>query len=286
MNPQKLRVVLPKGRIFDKVKTLLREAGIYLHMNAREYRPAVNDCEIEIKIMKPQNIPTLVELGSHHVGFTGHDWVVETRAQVVELLDLEFDPVTVVAAAPDGLINTGKGKKKIVVASEYETISRRFLEIQPYEYVFLRTYGATEVFPPDDADMIIDNMASGRTLEEHGLSVISTILHSSTRFICNKEVLEDPWKKQKIYEMKMLFQSILDARDRVMLEMNIPPDHLTEIVSELPCMKSPTVAPLYGNQGFAVKIAVKKTEITKLIPRLKQLGATDILEYNLQKVVV
>ncbi|MGD2072843.1 MAG: ATP phosphoribosyltransferase [Candidatus Thorarchaeota archaeon] len=283
---QKLRVVLPKGRIFENVKTLLHEAGIYLHMNGREYRPAVNDGEIEIKIMKPQNIPKLVEFGSHHVGFTGHDWVVETGANVVELLDLGFDPVKIVAAAPHDLMDTDGGKKKIVVASEYATISRIYLDSQPYEYVFLRTYGATEVFPPDDADMIIDNMATGRTLKKHGLSVISTILESSTRFICNAEVLEDPWKKQKIHEMKMLFQSILQARDRVMLEMNIPSAHFDRIIKELPCMKSPTVAPLYGDQGVAVKIAVKKTEVTKLLPRLKQLGATDILEYNLQKVVV
>jgi ATP phosphoribosyltransferase len=283
---QKLRVVLPKGRIFENVRTLLHEAGIYLHMDGREYRPAVNDPEIKIKIMKPQNIPKLVEFGSHHVGFTGHDWVIETGADVVELLDLGFDPVKIVVAAPPDLMDTDSEKKKIVVASEYASISRTYLDSQPYDYVFLRTYGATEVFPPDDADMIIDNMATGRTLKDHGLSVISTILESSTRFICNREVLKDPVKNQKIYEMKMLFQSILQARDRVMLEMNIPSTHFKKIIKELPCMKSPTVAPLYGDQGVAVKVAVKKTEVTTLLPRLKQLGATDILEYNIQKVVV
>lgn len=134
--------------------------------------------------------------------------------------------------------------------------------------------------------MIIDNMATGRTLEEHGLKVIDTILESSTRFIANRKAMRDPWKKAKILEMKLLFRAILDARERVMLEMNVPKDKFDEIVRKLPCMRSPTVSSLYGEGGFAVKVAVKRTEVTKLIPLLKKLGATDILEYELRKVVV
>ena len=150
----------------------------------------------------------------------------------------------------------------------------------------MRTFGATEVFPPDDADMIIDNTATGRTLKEHNLRVIGELLKSSTRFIANKEIFEDSRKKEKITEMKMLFQAILDARERVMLEMNIPENRFEEIVKILPCMRSPTVAPLFGEKGFAVKVAVKIEETTKLIPKLKRLGATDILEYEIRKVVL
>lgn len=285
-NQQKLRVVIPKGRICQNIVDLINDAGITLHLDERVYRPIVIDKEIEIKIMKPQNIPKLVELGSHDIGFTGYDWIVETGADVTEIMDLKFDPVRIVAAIPQTFVNKDIHKRKILVASEYENITRTFLKKEKYKFVFLRTYGATEVFPPDDADMIIDNTSTGITLEEHNLSIIATILESSTRFIANKKTLTDKWKSERIYELKMLFQAILDARGRVMLEMNIPKARFEEIVKVLPCMRSPTVAPLYGEQGYAVKVAVKKQEVTKLIPLVKKLGATDILEYEIRKVII
>ncbi len=283
---RKLSVVIPKGSIYENVIGLLKDAGIGLQIDERTYRPIISDEELEIKIMRPQNIPELIDLGSHDVGFTGRDWVIETGADVVEIMDLMLDPVKIVAAIPEELVNQDLHKRKIIVASEYENIARKFLDENNYDYVFLRTYGATEVFPPDDADMIIDNMSTGRTLKEHNLHVIATLLESSTRFIGNKGAMDDPEKNEKISEMKMLFLGVLDARNRVMLEMNVPKEKFDEIVKVLPCMRSPTVAPLYGEQGYAVKVAVKRTEATKLIPLLKKLGATDILEYEFRKVVV
>jgi len=283
---QKLKLVIPKGIIYENVAKLLYEAGISIQCNERIYRPFVSDPDIEMKIMKPQNIAKLIELGSHDAGFTGYDWIVETRADVTEVLDLSLDPVKIVAAIPKNLKRRDLYERKIVVASEYENIAKSFLKKEKYDSVLLRTFGATEVFPPDDADMIIDNTATGRTLKEHNLRVIGELLKSSTRFIANKEIFEDSRKKEKITEMKMLFQAILDARERVMLEMNIPENRFEEIVKILPCMRSPTVAPLFGEKGFAVKVAVKIEETTKLIPKLKRLGATDILEYEIRKVVL
>ncbi|MDZ7262682.1 MAG: ATP phosphoribosyltransferase, partial [candidate division KSB1 bacterium] len=239
----KLKVVIPKGRIYENVARLFNDAGFGLEVDERVYIPRVDDPELEAKIMKPQNIPQLVELGSHDIGFTGHDWIVETQADVTEMLDLKFDPVKIVAAIPEQLLTSDLHQRKLVVASEYETIARRFLEKEKYQYVLLRTYGATEVFPPDDADMIIDNISTGRTLQEHNLHIIATLMESSTRFIVNKKALEDPWKSEKIGKMKMLFQSVLDARERVMLEMNVPQEKFEAIVKVLPCMRSPTVAP-------------------------------------------
>lgn len=286
MSEFKIKLVIPKGRILASVMKLLNDAGINIYTNDRLYRPIVDDKELEIKIMKTQNIPTLVELGSHDAGFTGYDWLAETGAEVAELLDLKFDPVRIVAVIPRGLTMNELKAKKLIVASEYENISKMFLQQNNLDYVFLRTYGATEVYPPDDADMIIDNTSTGQTLEEHNLTIVATILESSTRFIVNRKALEDPVKAEKIEEMKLMFQAILDARERVMLEMNVPKDKFTDIVKALPCMRSPTVAPLYGEQGYAVKAAVKKHEVRKLIPLLKKLGATDILEYKFEKVVL
>jgi len=282
----KLKIVIPKGRIYDNVIKLLNSAGFGINVDDRFYRPAVNDNkEIEVKIMKTQNIPRLLELGRHDVGFSGFDWIVETGANVAKIMDLKFDPVKIVAAIPEKFEIEDLHRRKIVVASEYESITCSFLEKEKFDYVFLRTFGATEVFPPEDADMIVDNISTGRTLAAHGLKVVATILESSTRFIANKDALNDRWKRSKVSELKMLFQSILDARDHIMLEMNIPLEKFDQIVRILPCMRSPTVAELYGEQGYAVKVAVKKEESTKLIPKLKKLGATDILEYELRKVL-
>ncbi|MBC8180570.1 ATP phosphoribosyltransferase [candidate division KSB1 bacterium] len=282
----KLKMVIPKGRIYSNVVNLLNDSGFGVERAERVYVPRVEDSEIEAKIMKPQNIPKLVELGAHDIGFTGRDWVMETNANVTEILDLGFDRVKIVAAIPESLVGIDIKKKRMIVASEYERISKQFLKKEKYDFIFMRTYGATEVFPPEDADMIIDNTSTGRTLKEHNLHIICTVTESTTRLIANKTALDDPWKKEKIEEMKMLFQAVLDARERVMLEMNVPKERFKEIVQELPCMRSPTVSELHGEQGYAVKIAVKKTEVVKLIPMLKKYGATDILEYEMRKVVL
>jgi ATP phosphoribosyltransferase len=282
---RKLSVVIPKGSIFESVTRLMNDAGIDGRVNDRAYRPLVSDPELEVKIMRPQNIPELIELGSHDAGFTGFDWIAETNADVMQVLDLGLDPVKIVAAIPKGIDPRDLRTRRIVVASEYEHLSKKFLDHEGYNYVFLRTYGATEVFPPDDADMIIDNTSSGRTLIEHDLIVLATLMTSSTRFIANKRSYEDPSKREKFDEMRMVFKAILDARLRVMLEMNIPKERFNDVVSELPCMRAPTVSPLHNDQGFAVKIAVPRAEVSRLVPRLKKLGAMDIVEYDLRKVV-
>ncbi|MGB9720562.1 MAG: ATP phosphoribosyltransferase [bacterium] len=283
---KRLRIAIPKGSIYEQVVKLFVDAGINMGANERTYRPFVSDPELEIKILRPQNIPELIEIGSHDAGFTGKDWIVESNADVIEIMDLRLDPVKIVSAIPENTNITNLRKKEIIVASEYERLTRDFLDREGYRYKFLRTYGATEVFPPEDADMIIDNTATGTTLKEHKLRILQVIMKSTTRFVAGRKTMKDGWKRNKIEELKMLFQAVLDARERVMLEMNVPREKFDRIVKILPCMRSPTIAPLYGEKGFAVKIAVKKSEVVKLIPRLKRLGATDILEYEFRKVVV
>ncbi|MEO0136745.1 MAG: ATP phosphoribosyltransferase [candidate division WOR-3 bacterium] len=283
---KRLKLVIPKGSIFENVVRLFSDAGIQIKTDERIYRPFVNDPEIQIKILRPQNIPDLIEIGAHDAGFTGKDWVVESAAEVIEVLDLKLDPVRIVAAIPEEMDVKVLRRRKIIVASEYERLTKEFLRKEGFEYKFLRTYGATEVFPPEDADMIIDNTATGTTLKEHNLKIYKILMDSTTRFIASRNALNDPWKKNKIEELKMLFQAVLDARERVMLEMNVPKEKFDRIVKILPCMRAPTVAPLYGEKGFAVKVAVRKNEVIKLIPQLKRLGATDILEYEFRKVVV
>ncbi len=280
-----IKMVIPKGRIYSNIVELLHDAGIDVAANDRHYIPHLSDPEIDAKIMKPQNIAQLIQLGSHDIGFTGYDWIVETKSKVVELMDLELDPVSVVAAVPSHFTVEKLRKKKLVVASEYENIAKKYLKESRYEYYLLRTFGATEAFPPEDADMIIDNTSTGQTLNDHDLKIIATLMTSSTRFIANREVMRHDRKREKIEELTMLFTAVLDARKRVMLEMNVPADKLDKLVSMLPCMRAPTVSELYGERGYAVKAAVPRRDTVKLLPQLKKIGATDILEYEFKKVI-
>ena len=286
----KVRILIPKGRIYDNVSRLFSEAGFPISLADRTYRPLIGTSRlsenwIEAKIMKPQNVGELLELGRHDAGFTGSDWILESGCDVEEIMDLGFDKVQVVAAIPAGTDEELLKNRKIVVATEYVKLAENWLKAGGFNYRLLRTFGATEVFPPDDADMIIDNTSSGQTLKENGLKIIATVLESSTRFVASKAAMADAEKRRRIQELAMLFKAVLEGRNRVMLEMNIPKDKFEEIVVSLPAMRSPTVAPLFGDSGYGVKIAVKKTEVAEILSHLKKAGATDIVEYELRKVV-
>jgi ATP phosphoribosyltransferase len=286
---EKLRILIPKGRIFDEVARLFDDAGFPISLADRTYRPVIGAGTqadwLDAKIMKPQNVGELLELGSHDAGFTGIDWIRESGADVEEILDLGFDRVRIVAAVPASADEKTLRSKKLVAATEYVRLAEEWLKGSGYEYRILRTFGATEVFPPDDADMIIDNTSSGQTLKDNGLRIVATLLESSTRFVASRAAMQNPEKRNLIEELAMLFHAVLDGRERVMLEMNVSEDKFGELVSGLPAMRSPTVAPLCGNDGYAVKIAVRKGEVPGIIPGLKRLGATDIVEYDLRKVV-
>jgi len=281
---EKLRILIPKGRIYDNVSRLFLDAGFPIALADRTYRPSLGAPWMDAKIMKPQNVGELLELGSHDAGFTGIDWIKESSADIEEVLDLGFDKVKIVAAVPNDYDEAALKSKKLVVATEYVNLAEQWLKSSGFQYRILRTFGATEVFPPDDADMIIDNTSSGQTLKDNGLKIIGTLLESSTRFVVSRAALANAEKKSRIEELAMLFRAVLDGRERVMLEMNIPKEQF-ESLSSLPAMRSPTVAQLYGDAGYAVKIAVKKNEVPDIIPKLKKLGALDIVEYDLRKVV-
>jgi len=280
----KLRILIPKGRIFDNVARLFTEAGFPISLSDRTYRPEMGADWLDAKIMKPQNVGELLELGSHDAGFTGIDWIQESGADVEEIVDLDFDKVRIVAAVPQDFNEAHLRSKKLVVATEYVNLAETWLKTEGFQYRILRTYGATEVFPPDDADMIIDNTSTGQTLKDNGLNIVGTLLESSTRFVASRFALANPEKRRRIEELAMLFRAVLDGRERVMLEMNIPKENF-ESLSSLPAMRSPTVAPLFADAGYAVKIAVNKNEVPDIIPKLKKLGALDIVEYDLRKVV-
>lgn len=281
-----LTLALPKGRIMEQTLELLADAGLSVQSNGRSYRPRVSDPTVEAKYLKPQNIPKLVELGAHDCGFTGYDWLVETGADVVEILDTGLDPVMLVAAAPEGLgSRLGALGRPVVVASEFETLTRRFMTERGWPFVFIRTYGATEVFPPEDADLVLDLTATGTTLRENRLEIVAEVLASSTRFVASTRALDTPSKRGRVEALGMMLQAVLNARARVLVEVNVLADRLDAVVAVLPAMKSPTIQPLFGGQGYAVKAAVPRALLPRVLVDLRSAGATDLIAYALEQVI-
>jgi ATP phosphoribosyltransferase len=281
-----LRLGLPKGRMEQGVIQLLADAGIRVTPTARSYRPTVSLPDTEAKTLKPQNIVEMLALGRRDLGFAGADWVEEMEADLVELLDTGLDPVHVVAAAPEVLLEDGRlPERRLVVTSEYERLTRRWVASRGLDVEFAPSYGATEVFPPEDADLIVDNTATGATLRANDLIVIDTLLRSSTRLYASPDAMADPGRRARIEDITLLLQSVLEARRRVMLEVNAPADRLAALVALLPCMREATVAPLYGDAGFAVKAAVPRDQLPRLIPAVKAAGGTDLVVTSIAQIV-
>jgi len=286
-----LRLALPKGRMQEGVFALLADAGIPVRVGSRGYRPQVllAGAAIDAKILKPQNVVEMLDAGSRDVGFAGADWVRELGAEVIDVLDTGLDEVRLVAAAPAGLLVDGRPPRHpLVIASEYENITRSWIGAQGYEARFVRSYGATEAFPPEDADCIVDIAASGDTLRAQNLIVFDELMRSSTRLYASKRAMEDRspgGAREGIERLVMLLRSVLEARQRVMLELNVSGASLESVVAALPCMREPTIATLHADAGYAVKAAVPRRDLPVLIPELKSRGGTDIVVTQLSQII-
>ncbi len=281
-----VHLALPKGRMEVGVLALLADAGIKVTFGRRGYRPTLSIPGFETKILKPQNIVEMLHIGSRDVGFAGADWVAELDAELVELLDTELDPVGVVAAAmPEFAEGDGLTRAPFVIASEYQRLTSEWLRQRGLQATVVRSYGATEVFPPEDADCIIDNTATGETLKANGLVIVDELMRSSTRLYAHPRALDVSEKRARIERLVLLLRSVLDARERVMLEVNVPPDRLEAVIAVLPSMREPTMAPLHGDQGFALKAAVLRKELPAVIPEIKARGGTDIIVTALAQIV-
>ncbi len=286
-DPQsELRLALPKGRMEEGVRALLADAGIHVTPTARSYRPHITLSDCEVKILKPQSIVEMLHAGSRDLGFAGADWVAELDGELVDLIDTGLDPVRVVVAAPAELLAGGElPARHLVVASEYERLTTRWIAARGLDASFLRSYGATEVFPPEDADLIVDNTATGSTLRANGLEIVDELMTSSTRLYANPRALEEPVKRETIDRLVLLVRSVLEARLRVMVEVNVAPDRLEAVIAVLPCMRQPTISPLAGGEGFAVKAAVPRAELPMVVPKIKAAGGTDIVVTRLAQIV-
>jgi ATP phosphoribosyltransferase len=294
-----LELGLPKGRMQAEVLKLMADAGLPVKADDRGYRPVVGHAgngdsdgrfgrapRFEAKFLKPQNIVEMLDLGSRDLGFAGGDWTKELRSSAVELLDTGLDPVRIVVAAPVALVSDGKipSNPGLRVASEYETLARAWMSRNAPYATFVRSYGATEVFPPEDADIIVDNCATGSTLKANGLVVVDEIMKSSTRLYASKKAMADPAKREAAESTALLLGSVLEARKRVMIEINVPADRLAEVTEILPVLKAPTVSPLKGGD-FAVRVAAPKAVLAGLIPEIKRRGGSGIVVSEISQLV-
>lgn len=289
---EKLKILLAKGRIYESVYELLSDVGISINLPDRTYFPTTNQKDLAFQVVKPQIVSNLIAGEKADVGFSGKDWVYENGVQdeVIEIMDLGFDPVRIVAAIPDTFDYDKVVSASVTIATEYQNLSAGWVAAKKIKGTIFRTWGTSEGFVQDNeesiAQILIDNTSTGSSLHANHLKIVDTIMESSTRMYASKKAMADPEKKQKILELKMLFETVLNARSRVMLEMNVSEEKFESLVAGLPSMRSPTVSPLFGGNGYAIKIAVKKSDVPVLLPKLQSLGATDIVEYELRKVMI
>ncbi|MEQ9207707.1 MAG: ATP phosphoribosyltransferase [Phycisphaerales bacterium] len=281
-----IRFAIPKGRMYDGVSKLMQEAGISIRTSSRDYRPSISLQGFDVKILKPRAIIEMLDIGARDLGFAGADWVAEDDADLIELLDTGMDRVRLVAAVPeqsdeDELLN----RVGALVASEYVNITKRWIEERGFNAKLIRSYGATEVLPPEDADCIVDNTATGSTLSANALRIIDELMISTTRIYASKAAMKNSEKRRQIERFVLLIRSVLEARKRVMLELNVSKSDLESVVAVLPCMRQPTVAPMHNADGFAVKVAVLRDQLTEVIPLIKERGGSDIIVTQPEQIV-
>ncbi len=290
MTPQSddntIKLAIPKGRMYEGVSKLMGDAGIRIRTSSRDYRPTLSLPGYDVKILKPRAVIEMLNMGARDLGFAGEDWVREDDADLVELLDTGLDRVRLVAAIPErSNENELLNRENAIVASEYVNLTQRWIESKGYSARLIRSYGATEVLPPEDADCIIDNTATGATLEANNLRIIDELMVSTTRLYASKNAMENPIKREQIERYTLLIRSVLEARVRVMLELNVSNENLAGVIEVLPCMRTPTVAPMHNDDGFAVKAAVPREQLTQVIPLIRQRGGTDIIVTNPAQIV-
>lgn len=288
-----LRIVLPKGSLEKATFELFEAADLTIRRSSSvDYKATIDDPRIiDVRILRPQEIPQYVAEGLFDIGITGRDWVEETQSDVESLGELKYskatsDPVkVVVAVAGDSPAQTVADLPHGVrVSSEYPSLTERYFAERGIKADVRLSYGASEAKIPDIADCIVDITETGRALRAAGLRVIDTMLVSYTEMIANKDSYADPAKRHAMGQLMTLLLGTLDARGKVLVKLNVGSDDLQKVLAVLPSAKSPTISELAGG-GFAVESVVEKRTINTLIPALKDAGASDLLELPISKIV-
>jgi ATP phosphoribosyltransferase len=289
-----LRIVLPKGSLEKATLDLFEHADLtVLRSSAVQYLASIDDPRIaEVRILRPQEIATYVCEGMFDLGITGRDWINESGSDVVSLGELHYSKATarpirlVLAVAQDSPWQKASDLPQGVrISTEYLGLTQRYFGSLGIDAKVRLSYGATEAKVPDIADAVVEITETGSALRAAGLRIIETVLTSYTELIANKESYADPAKRHAMGQLHTLLQGTLEARGKVLLKLNVSNDDFERVVAMVPSMKTPTVAKLFGDSGYAIETVVAKNTINTLIPALKDAGATDILELPIEKII-
>lgn len=287
----KLMLGIPKGSLEKTTAEMFLKAGYKISISSRSYFPSIDDPEIECMLIRAQEMARYVEEGVLDCGLTGHDWVVESGAEVEEVAELVYGkvgrkPLRWVLAVPETSgIKTVKQLEGKRIATEAVGMTEKYLAEHGVKASVEFSWGATEVKPPRLADAIVEITETGSSLRANNLEIIDTLCESTTRFIANKEAVLDPWKKRKIDKLAMLLKAVLAAEGKVGVMLNAPAGNLAAILDKLPAIERPTVSGLAEDGWFAVNTIVDEIVVRDLVPDLIELGANGIVEYPLNKIV-
>ena len=288
----KLKLGIPKGSLENATIDLFRRAGFQIATSSRSYFPSIDDPEIECMLIRAQEMARYVEDGILDAGLTGRDWIQENEADVVPVADLiyakqSFGKVRWVLAVPESspfrTVHDLGGK---IVATELVATTKRYLEKHGVKAKVEFSWGATEVKPPVLADAIVEVTETGSSLRANNLKIIDTVMESNTQLIANRQSWEDPKKRRKLEDIRMLLDGAINALGKVGLMLNVHKDNLSAVLAVLPALKRPTISHLSDDAWLAVNTILDETTVRDIIPRLKQAGGEGIVEYPLNKIVL
>ncbi len=292
MSSQSLILGLPKGSLQNATLDLFEKAGWNIYVSSRSYKPTSDDKELELRLIRAQEIGRYVDHGFLDCGITGKDWIAENRAAVEVICDLAYsrastNPTRWVLVVPeDSPIQTVQDLEGKRIATESVGLTNDFLKSKGVNAEVEFSWGATEVKVPELVDAIVDVTETGSSLRANKLRIIDTLMESFPQFVANKNAYKDEWKRQKLERIGMLLKAAQAARDVVGLKMNVPSEDLDKLLDKLPALRNPTVSKLADDNWVAIETVLEESVVRTLIPDLKSLGAEGIIEYPLNKLVL
>ena len=286
-----LNLGIPSGSLQDACAELFRGAGYRITFPKRSYYPDIDDVEIDCLLVRAQEMARYVEQGVLDAGITGHDWVLETGADVAELAEFVFSKVSrkpsrwVLCVPDDSPAHTVADLQGKRIATEVVHLTKTYLERHGVTANVEFSWGATEVKPPRLADAIVEITETGSSLRANNLRIVDEVLASTPRLIANHDALRDPWKKAKLDNIALMLASCLAAEGRVGLMMNARYAALAEITALLPALRNPTIARLSDPDWVAISTIIEEESVRRIVPQLKRAGATGIVEFPINKVI-
>lgn len=290
-NDRQLKIAIPKGSLEAPTIDLLAKAGYEVYVSSRGLRPGSNDPELDLYLIRAQEIGRYLGQGFIDCGITGYDWAYENGVDLVDLAELPYSRSTVrptkwVLVVPeDSPIRTPEDLEGKRIATEGVGITQRYLAEKGIKAEVEFSWGATEVKVPDLVDAIVDVTETGSSIKANRLRIVDTLLTSFPHFYANPAAAADPWKREKMDRIVLLLKAALNARGKVGLKMNLPEDRLAELLAKLPSLRRPTVSQLSEQGWLAIEAVIDEVVVRDIIPELKSLGAEGIIEYPLNKLV-